>query len=56
MNGDNFVTYINKLADKMDYVPFSLFMDNLQVHRMNVVRDACEVNRITRVWNISHSP
>ena len=56
MNGDNFVTYINKLADKMDYAPFSLFMDNLQVHRMNIVRDACEDNRITRVWNISHSP
>ena len=56
MNGDNFVTYINKLADKMEYAPFSLFMDNLQVHRMNVVRDACEDNRITRVWNISHCP
>ena len=40
----------------MDYAPFSLFMDNLQVHRMNVVRDACEDNRITRVWNIAHCP
>ena len=56
VNGENFVPYINQLAKKMDYEPFNLFMDNLRVHKMNVVRDACEINSITRVWNISHCP
>ena len=56
VNGENFVPYINQLSNKMDYKPFCLFMDNLRVHKMNVVKEACKDARITRVWNIAHCP
>ena len=44
------------LSKKMDSKPFYLFMDNLKVHRMNVMKALCKQLGITTVWNVAYSP
>ena len=37
-DGDNFRVYLRALSKKMDSKPFYLYLDNLMVHRMKVVK------------------
>ena len=37
-DGDNFRVYLRNLSKKMEGKPFYLFLDNLSVHRMKVVK------------------
>ena len=56
VNESNFQVYIKTLSKKMDSKPFFLYMDNLSVHRMIVVRNLYRQLGITPVYNISYSP
>ena len=40
----------------MNHKAFCLYMDNAIVHRMNIIKDFCRENRITRVMNIAYCP
>ena len=52
----DFRTFLNKLHHKMAREPFALYMDNLAVHKTNLVMKQCRKLHITPLWNLPYSP
>ena len=56
INAEDWLRYIKVLHKKMDYSPFALYFDQLQVHKDGDLENYCEDHGIMRVFNVSYSP
>ena len=53
---DVFLAFLRTLVRKMDSKPFTLYLDQLPVHKTTAVKDFCEENDIMLIFNVSYSP
>ena len=51
-----FIDFLNLLSDKYEGKPLTIFLDNLQVHKSNEVKEAYKRLAITPIFNIPYSP
>ena len=51
-----FISFLKELRKIKKKEVFSVFMDNLAVHRANITRDAMEQLNINRIFNAPYSP
>ena len=51
-----FVAFVKLLSDKFGGQEFSMFMDNLQVHKTQEVEQICTERKIQRIFNVPYSP
>lgn len=51
-----FIEFINKLSEKFGGQDFSIFMDNLSVHKTKLVQLEFMKLRITPIYNVPYSP
>ena len=56
IDSDIFCSYLRTLARKMDYKPFALYMDRLNVHKTDDVKEVCANNDILTILNVTGSP
>jgi len=56
VNEFDFARYLGLLSQKRGREPFALFMDNLRVHKTQLVRDMFTRLRITPIFNIPYCP
>ena len=51
-----FITFLEQLSEKFGGKDFSIFMDNLMVHKSRSVKETYERLNITPIYNIPYSP
>jgi transposase len=51
-----FIEFLEDLHDKYFGEPLVLFMDNLNVHKTNEVKEVYQRLKITPVYNVPYSP
>lgn len=56
INADNFVAFVRHLSNKFGGQEFSIFMDNLQVHKTKEVVDVCKELKVETIFNVPYSP
>ena len=56
INAQDWLKYIKALHKKMDYEPFALYFDQLNVHKDENLQAYCENHGIMRIFNVSYSP
>jgi hypothetical protein len=56
INTEQFVQFIELLSEMFSGSEFSMFMDNLQVHKTKEVAEACTERKIQQIFNVPYSP
>ena len=51
-----FISFLKELRKIKKKDEFSIFMDNLAVHRSHIVRDVMKQLKINRIFNAPYSP
>ena len=52
----SFKEFIDNLVEKVGTNNCALFMDNLSVHKANLVKETCDQHGIYRIFNAPYSP
>ena len=56
LNEELFMDYLRTLASKNKRRKLVIFMDNLQVHKTEVVKDLMRELKMEWIWNVPYSP
>jgi transposase len=56
ISAEEFLKFIDQLSEKLNRLPFAIFLDNLQVHKTEQVRETLRRMQITPIYNIPYSP
>ena len=51
-----FVAFVEQLSTLFHGAEFTIFMDNLQVHKTQAVADTCKELKVQRIFNVPYSP
>ena len=53
---EEFQAFVRRLSDRFEGKPFTIFMDNLSVHKTNLSKELFKELKVTPVFNIPYSP
>ncbi len=56
INNEFFVAFISPIAEKLESGDFSLFLDNLSVHKTKNAKHLFEKLNITEIFNVTYGP
>ena len=56
INSEDFVAFIHMLVKRFNGMEFSMFLDNLRVHKTKTVLEVCRLHQVTTIFNVPYSP